>query len=89
MHSETNIAQNFPPIRSKIRRLPPVQHATLRRLIEHLSKVASRSAVNKMDAKNLSIVFNGVVFGEEELPKLGDILSLQNIKVMIVGKCSE
>lgn len=34
-----------------------------------------------MDARNLSIVFNGVIFGEEELPKLNDILSLQNIKV--------
>lgn len=34
-----------------------------------------------MDAKNLAIVFGGVIFGEEELPKGSDILSIQTWKV--------
>jgi hypothetical protein len=33
-----------------------------------------------MDAKNLSIVFNPVVFGEDEIPQ-GDLLSVQPAKV--------
>lgn len=34
-----------------------------------------------MDAKNLSIVFGGVIFGEDEMPKGGDLLSVQCLKV--------
>jgi hypothetical protein len=33
-----------------------------------------------MDAKNLAIVFGGVIFGEDEIPKGGDLLSVQNWK---------
>jgi len=64
-----------------MRRLPPVHQATLKAIIEHLARVASRSDKNKMDPKNLAIVFGGVIFGEDEMPKGGDLLSVQTIKV--------
>jgi len=66
-------------LRSKIRRLPGVHKATLKALVEHLSRVASHANKNKMDAKNLAIVFSPVVFGEDEIPQ-GDLLSVQPTK---------
>jgi hypothetical protein len=36
-----------------------------------------------MDSKNLAIVFVGVVFGEDEIPKGLDILTVQTWKVYI------
>lgn len=75
------MANNFPLLRSKLRRLPLVHQATLRCLVEHLARISSRSQYNKMDAKNLAIVFGAVIFGEEELPKGSDILSMQTWKV--------
>lgn len=68
-------------LRSKMRRLPQVHQATLKAIIEHLARVAARSEKNKMDAKNLAIVFGSVIFGEDEMPKDGDLLSVQTIKV--------
>lgn len=79
--AEEHVANNFPVLRSKLRRLPPVHQATLRCLVEHLARVASRSQRNKMDPRNLAIVFGGVIFGEDDLPKGGDILSIQTWKV--------
>lgn len=35
-----------------------------------------------MDVKNLAIVFGGVIFGEDDLPKGGDLLSMQSWKVI-------
>jgi hypothetical protein len=64
-----------------MRRLPPVHQATLKSLIEHLARVASHSETNKMYAKNLAIVFGGMIFGEDDLPKGGDLLSVQAVKV--------
>jgi RhoGAP domain len=74
-------------LRSKIRRLPPVHQATLKAIVEHLTRVAARSDKNKMDAKNLAIVFGSVIFGEDEMPKGGDLLSVQAIKVFIRVMC--
>jgi hypothetical protein len=34
-----------------------------------------------MDPKNLAIVFGGVIFGDDEMPKGGDLLSVQTVKV--------
>jgi len=45
--------------------------------------VASNADKNKMDAKNLAIVFGGVIFGEDEIPKGGDLLSVQSWKVSL------
>lgn len=64
-----------------MRRLPPVHLAVLKAVVEHLSRVTALSEKNKMDAKNLAIVFGGVIFGEDELPKAGDLLSMQTGKV--------
>lgn len=79
--SEGHISNNFRLLRSKMRRLPPVHQATLKAIVEHLAKVASHSEKNKMDAKNLAIVFGTVIFGEDEIPKAGDLLSVQAWKV--------
>ncbi|KAG6866016.1 hypothetical protein C0991_009424 [Blastosporella zonata] len=75
-----HIANNFMLLRSKIRRLPPVHQATLKALLEHLARVVTCSERNKMDPKNLAIVFGGVIFGEDEMPKGGDLLSVQTWK---------
>lgn len=50
--------------------------------MEHLGRVAAFSEKNKMDTRNLAIVFATVIFGEEDIPKGGDLLSVQNIKVL-------
>lgn len=67
-------------MRSKIRRLPAIHRETLRTTVEHLARVAEHSDKNKMDIKNLAIVFSNVIFGEDELPKGGDLLSMQHVK---------
>jgi hypothetical protein len=73
-------SNNFMLLRSKMRRLPPVHQATLKAIIEHLARVVAFSDKNKMDPKNLAIVFGGVIFGEDEMPKGGDLLSVQTWK---------
>ena len=79
---EDHISTNFRLLRSKMRRLPPVHQATLKAIVEHLAKIASHSDKNKMDAKNLAIVFGSVIFGEDDMmPKGGDLLSMQSWKV--------
>lgn len=55
-------------VRGRVRRLPPVHHATLKLLLEHLHRVYLHRETNKMDARNLSIVFAAVIFGEEDGP---------------------
>ncbi|KAJ4499121.1 hypothetical protein C8R41DRAFT_85507 [Lentinula lateritia] len=70
-------SNNFALLRSKMRRLPAVHYATLKAFVEHLARVAANSDKNKMDPKNLAIVFGGVIFGEDEIPKTGDLLSVQ------------
>lgn len=59
-----------------------MHQATLRAIVEHLARIAANSEKNKMDVKNLAIVFGGVIFGEDELPKGGDLLSMQSWKVI-------
>jgi hypothetical protein len=81
-HSEdmaNHAANDFVILRSKIRRLPGVHKASLKAVVEHLSRVASHADKNKMDAKNLAIVFSPVVFGEDEIPQ-GDLLNVQPTK---------
>ncbi|EED82872.1 predicted protein, partial [Postia placenta Mad-698-R] len=71
---------DFQVLRGKIRRLPPIHQATLKMTVEHLAHVAAHHERNKMDAKNLAIVFGAVIFGEDEMPKGGDLLSVQSWK---------
>lgn len=66
-----------------MKRLPPVHYATLKALVLHLARVNSHREKNKMDCKNLAIVFGSVIFGEDDLPKPGDLLSMQNWKVTV------
>ncbi|KAG8906807.1 hypothetical protein FRB99_006074 [Tulasnella sp. 403] len=77
---EDHIASNFRHLRGKMRKLPPVHQATLRLVIEHLARVASHSSTNKMDAKNLSIVFGALLFGEDEMPKDATALTMTQTK---------
>jgi len=77
---EEHISNGFLLLRSKIRRLPPVHQVTLRAILEHLAHVAANSSVNKMDCKNLAIVFGTVIFGEDEMPKPEDVLAITTLK---------
>ena len=83
----SNVAEhttnNFTLLRSKIRRLPAVNQATLKALVEHLALVTAHCEQNKMDPKNLAIVFGGAIFGEDELPKGQNILNVHSWKVLL------
>lgn len=87
-HSDPSVdehaANNFAVLRSKMRRLPAIHQATLKALVEHLAKVASHAEKNKMDPRNLAIVFGSVIFGEDEMPKGADLLSVQSWKVRLL-----
>lgn len=66
-------------IRSKIRRLPGIHQATLRAMLEHLGKICANQKYNKMDAKNLAVVFGPVLLGEDA-PLAGmDILAMPKV----------
>ncbi|KAG8933197.1 hypothetical protein FRC01_010543 [Tulasnella sp. 417] len=77
---EEHIQNGFKVLRNKMRRLPPVHQATLRLLIEHLARVAAHRDRNKMDPRNLSIVFGGLLFGEDDMPKDGNVLTVAQTK---------
>ena len=81
---DQHIASNFRLLRSKLRRLPPIHQSTLKAIVEHLARVASRSEKNKMDSKNRAIVFGTVIFGEDDIAKGGDLLSVQSWKARLV-----
>lgn len=77
--TDRHMANNFAMIRSKIRRLPGIHQATLRAMLEHLAKVSANQKSNKMDAKNLAVVFGPVLLGEEA-PVAGlDILTMPKV----------
>ena len=61
-----------------------MHQATLRAIVEHLARVAAKNDKNKMDSKNLAIVFGSVIFGEDNVPKDGDLLSVQSWKVCVL-----
>ncbi|SJL05827.1 uncharacterized protein ARMOST_09163 [Armillaria ostoyae] len=73
-------SNNFMLLRSKMRRLPAVHQATLKAIVEHLARIVAMSDKNKMDAKNVAIVFGSVIFGEDEIPKGVDLLTVQTWK---------
>lgn len=76
-----HVQNNFLFLRGKMRRLPPVHQTTLKAIVEHLARVAANCEKNKMDPKNLAIIFGGVVFGEDDVPKAVDLLAMQSWKV--------
>lgn len=49
---------SFAPLRGRLRRLPPIHQTTFQAIIEHLARVSSRAKDNKMDAKNLAVLFS-------------------------------
>ena len=55
---EMHIQNNFSAIRARLRRLPPIHQTTFQAIIEHLGRVQHRKARNKMDAKNIAVVFS-------------------------------
>ncbi|KAK6904389.1 hypothetical protein I203_105202 [Kwoniella mangroviensis CBS 8507] len=65
---EAHIESNFSSLRARLRRLPPIHQTTFQAMIEHLGRVNQKSSVNKMDAKNLAVVFNSALFGQEQTP---------------------
>ncbi|QRV86267.1 Rho GTPase-activating protein gacY [Ceratobasidium sp. AG-Ba] len=76
-----HVKNGFMVLRGRLRRLPGVHQATVRVLVEHLARVAARAPKNKMDPRNLAIVFGSVVFGEDEIPRgSNDLLSLGSMK---------
>ncbi|KAG8954128.1 hypothetical protein FRC04_000348 [Tulasnella sp. 424] len=77
---EKHIQNGFKVLRSKMRRLPPVHQATLRLLIEHLARVVAHRDRNNMDPKNLSIVFDGLLFGDDDMSKDGSVLLVAHTK---------
>ena len=79
--TDEHIGTHFKWLRNKMRRLPPVHQATLRLVIEHLARVAAHHDQNKMDPKNISIVFASLLFGEDEIPNGADVISLTSGKV--------
>jgi len=77
--AEKHFASDFQLVRAKIRRLPPIHRYTLKAVLLHLNRVASHRERNKMDTRNLAIVFG--IFGIDDEPKGGDLLSLQGHNV--------
>ncbi|KAG8727014.1 hypothetical protein FRC12_022869, partial [Ceratobasidium sp. 428] len=76
-----HVKNGFLVLRGRLRRLPGVHQATVRVVVEHLARVAGKAPKNKMDARNLSIVFGAVVFGEDEIPRGStDLLSVGTMK---------
>jgi len=82
--TEKQVANDLSMIRSKIRRLPGIHQATLRAMLEHLAKVSANQKYNKMDAKNLAVVFGPVLMGDET-PVAGlDILTMPKVSVFTI-----
>lgn len=63
---EENIRNGFAYFKSRIRRMPPINQATLRALLMHLSNVASYSEKNKMTVANLAVIFSPVILSETD-----------------------
>ncbi|OCF40236.1 hypothetical protein I317_05929 [Kwoniella heveanensis CBS 569] len=75
---ESHIESNFSTLRARLRRLPPIHQTTFQAMIEHLGRVNQHSANNKMDAKNLAVLFNSVLFGQDQLPTDSNTLMMHH-----------
>lgn len=63
---QEQIQTGFASLKGRIRRLPGINQATLRAIIEHLAKIASHSDQNKMNASNLSIIFGPLLLSQAD-----------------------
>lgn len=50
----------------RLRRLPAVNQATLKALVEHLARVAQNEQSNKMPASNLGLIFSAIAFSVDD-----------------------
>ncbi|WVQ93286.1 hypothetical protein IAU59_000353 [Kwoniella sp. CBS 9459] len=75
---ESHIESNFSTLRARLRRLPPIHQTTFQAMIEHLGRVNHHSSTNKMDAKNLAVLFNSVLFGQDQLPTDSNTLMMHH-----------
>nr|KIR86478.1 glucosamine 6-phosphate N-acetyltransferase [Cryptococcus tetragattii IND107] len=75
-HRELHINNNFNALRGRLRRLPPIHQTTFQAILEHLSRVHEKREMNKMDAKNLAVLFSSVLFGQEQAPTDGNVLMI-------------
>ncbi|WVQ81563.1 hypothetical protein IAT38_003687 [Cryptococcus sp. DSM 104549] len=77
---ESHISSNFSALRGRLRRLPPIHQTTFQAIIEHLGRVQAHAGTNKMGAKNLAVVFNTVLFGQDQMPSDGNVLTMNQGK---------
>ncbi|UZJ55308.1 hypothetical protein CBS101457_004628 [Exobasidium rhododendri] len=63
---QDQISTGFAALKSRIRRLPSINQATLKLIVEHLAKVASHADENKMNVSNLSIVFGPLLLSQAD-----------------------
>lgn len=63
---QEQIQSGFAVLKSRIRRLPAINLATLKAIVEHLARVASYSEQNKMTVSNLSIVFGPLLLSQAD-----------------------
>lgn len=73
---EAHFKNQFSMLRGRLRRLPPIHQTTFQAVIEHLNRIGTNSAENKMNAANLAVVFNSVLFGQEQMPSDADALKM-------------
>lgn len=73
---EAHYANMFSSLRGRLRRLPTIHQTTFQAVIEHLNRISRNAAANKMDAKNLAVVFNSVLFGQDQVPADADALKM-------------
>jgi hypothetical protein len=82
---ELSSCKDISLIKTKIRTLPPQNLSCLKFLCEFLLKVAARSNQNKMDIRNIAIVFGPTVFrtrdGAEEF---NDVIESSNLMSLIL-----
>ncbi|GMK56228.1 hypothetical protein CspeluHIS016_0300680 [Cutaneotrichosporon spelunceum] len=73
---EEHFKNHFATLRSRLRRLPTIHQTTFQAVIEHLNRISKNAAENKMNAANLAVVFNSVIFGQEQMPNDTDALKM-------------
>ncbi|WVO15309.1 hypothetical protein L204_102965 [Cryptococcus depauperatus] len=75
-NDQDDINIKFKALRKRLAQLPPIHQTTFQAIIEHLGRVHAQSEVNRMGAKNLAVVFNSVIFGQDHLPSDGNVLNM-------------
>lgn len=63
---QEHIQTGFAALKGRIRRLPAINQATLRAIVQHAAKIASHAEQNKMTASNLSIIFGPLLLSQAD-----------------------